>query len=148
MPPVGGNFWFSSEEIWQNNARKHNFQSFYPPVGSSSPSVRKFLAPPLPAPSSPSNLAAANSLILLSSLQLLKNNEIVLMNVIHVRQKPPTFQLGESMDLLLGKVCFSLPWVPEPKNDKKTKIKKEGTICFHLNFEAGTQGSFSQSVAG
>ena len=47
-PPVGGNFGFSSEEIGQSNARKHNFSVIgAPPVASSSPSVGKFLAPSL-----------------------------------------------------------------------------------------------------
>ena len=32
QPPVGGNFGFSSEEIWQNNARKHHFSVILAPL--------------------------------------------------------------------------------------------------------------------
>ena len=42
-PLVEGNFWFLSEEIWQNDVLSH----FSPLVESSSPSVGRFLVPPL-----------------------------------------------------------------------------------------------------
>ena len=47
-PPVGGNSGFSSEEIWQDNARKHHFSVILAPLSEAPvPLSEKFLAPPL-----------------------------------------------------------------------------------------------------
>ena len=40
-PPVGGNFRFSSEEIWQNYARKHHFSVIVAPCRKLQPLCRK-----------------------------------------------------------------------------------------------------------
>ena len=40
-PPVGRNFGFSSEEIWQNNARKHDFSVIFAPCRKLQPLCRK-----------------------------------------------------------------------------------------------------------